>query len=49
MFSPSYLLYGTQMCYVFLRLHHTLTLRLAEARQFASGSGMVSFLFICWY
>eukprot|EP00604_Paraphysomonas_vestita_P001995 CAMPEP_0174819802 /NCGR_PEP_ID=MMETSP1107-20130205/3223_1 /TAXON_ID=36770 /ORGANISM="Paraphysomonas vestita, Strain GFlagA" /LENGTH=738 /DNA_ID=CAMNT_0016033931 /DNA_START=1300 /DNA_END=3516 /DNA_ORIENTATION=+ len=39
-FSPSCLLYGTQMCYIFLRLHHTLTLRLAEARQFASETGL---------
>lgn len=34
--EPSFLFFGTQMCYVFLRLHHTLTMRLADARRLAT-------------
>jgi histone deacetylase complex regulatory component SIN3 len=33
--DPCKVFYGTQMCYVFLRLHHTLFTRLSLARQLA--------------
>ncbi len=33
--DPSKLFYGTQLCYVFLRLHHTLFSRLRVAYQLA--------------
>jgi len=33
--EPCHLFYGTQMCYVFLRLHHILTYRLKEAYELA--------------
>lgn len=33
--GPSKLFYGTQLCYVFLRLHHALYSRLAVARKLA--------------
>lgn len=33
--DPSKLFYGTQMCYIFLRLHHTLYIRLSMAHKLA--------------
>jgi paired amphipathic helix protein Sin3a len=34
--DPCKLFFGTQMCYIFLRLHHTLYIRLSIAHQLAS-------------
>ena len=34
--DPCKLFYGTQMCYIFLRLHHAMYVRLRIARQLAS-------------
>jgi hypothetical protein len=40
--DPSKLFYGTQMCYIFLRLHHALYVRLRIARQLAAAAAQVS-------
>lgn len=36
--DPSKLFYGTQMCYIFMRLHHALYVRLRTARQLAAAA-----------
>ncbi len=36
--DPSKLFYGTQMCYIFMRLHHALYVRLRIARQLAAAA-----------
>lgn len=36
--DPSKLFFGTQMCYIFMRLHHTLFVRLRVARQLAESA-----------
>lgn len=35
--DPSKLFYGTQMCYIFMRLHHALYIRMRIARQLAAA------------
>jgi len=40
--DPSKLFYGTQMCYIFMRLHHALYHRLRVARQLAAEAAQTS-------
>jgi paired amphipathic helix protein Sin3a len=40
--DPSKLFYGTQMCYIFMRLHHALYVRLRIARQLAAAAAQAS-------
>jgi paired amphipathic helix protein Sin3a len=40
--DPSKLFYGTQMCYIFMRLHHALYVRLRIARQLAAAAAQAA-------
>lgn len=40
--DPSKLFFGTQMCYIFLRLHHAMFVRLRIARKLAAAATMAN-------